>query len=201
MIGSHVRNIARKEKDEGEEKMQKQELLGQQLRCEQQQQQEHQQRQLSDLQQRVQVQEREIRLNQFDSVGYDFCIIGFDTSELPSDEDKHEEYVAKKLEKDLGVALGKEGMDGEKDVYNCIKTFRLGGNYKTQKSVPIFITTFQQGQRNTVLKAAKRTPNLKYRLNNVFPRMLRLEAGVLRRWAAEIYKKRKYIHPSCIASG
>ena len=189
VIGSHVRNITRKEKDEDEEKIQKQELLRQQLRCEQRQQQEHQQRQLSELQQQVQVQEREIRLSQFDSAGYDFCIIGLDTSELPSDEGKHEEYVAEKLEKDLNIALGKEGMGDENDVYDCIKTFRLGGNYKANNSVPIFITTFQQGQRNKILKAAKHTPNLKYRLNNVFPRMLRLKAGVLRRKAAEIYKK------------
>ena len=78
-----------------------------------------------------------------------------DTSNLPSDEDKHEKFVVQKLEKDLGAALGREGMDGEDDVYDCIKTFRLGGNYKTQTAVPIFITTFQKCQRDKILRAAR----------------------------------------------
>ena len=50
VIGSHVREITRKEKEEGEEKLQKRERLKQQLLWEQQQQQKQREQQLSDLQ-------------------------------------------------------------------------------------------------------------------------------------------------------
>lgn len=154
VIGSHIREISRKEKEEGEEKLQKQEQLKQQLWQQQQRQQKQQEQQLSDLQERVQVQERQILLSQFDNVEYDLCIIGLYTSELPSNEEKHEKFVLQKMDKDMGVVLGKEGMDGEDDVYDCIKTFRLGGNHRTQASISIFITTFQICQRDKILRAA-----------------------------------------------
>ena len=62
----------------------------------------------------------------------------------------------------MGVALNKEGMDNEDAVYDCIKTFRLGGNHKTQASVPIFIRTFQKCQRDKLSRVARRTPDLQY---------------------------------------